>query len=165
MSDTRTQGRRWVLSSLDESRQAAIQVARVAQRRLSIFTQDMDPGIYDHDDFLNAAKRLVLAKSYARIEVLIAEPARVVRGGNRLVALGRRLNTYIEFRNVHEDYRDHREAFLVADDTALLYRVDASRWEGIADTHEPAIARRYLGLFTEIWEASVVEQELRELHV
>ena len=56
-------------------------------------------------------------------------------------------------------------AAVVADDTALLYRVDASRWEGIADTHEPAIARRYLGLFTEIWEASVVEQELRELHV
>jgi len=165
MSETRTQGRRWVLSSLDESRQAAIQVARVAQRKISIFTQDMDPGIYDHDDFLNAAKRLVLAKSYARIEVLIAEPARVVRGGNRLVALGRRLNTYIEFRNVHEDYRDHHEAFLVADDTALLYRVDASRWEGIADTHEPAVARRYLQLFTEIWEASVVEQELRELHV
>jgi hypothetical protein len=165
MSETRTQGRRWVLSSFEESRNAAIQVARVAQRKISIFTQDMDPGIYDHDDFLNAAKRLVLAKSYARIEVLIADPARVVRGGNLLVTLGRRLNTYIEFRNVHEDYRDHREAFLIADETALLYRVDASRWEGIADTYEPAVARRYLRLFNEIWAASVVEQELRELHV
>jgi hypothetical protein len=79
--------------------------------------------------------------------------------------LGRRLNTYIEFRNVHEEYRDHREAFLVADDQALLYRVDAARWEGIADSYEPAVARRYLGLFDEIWNASVVEQELRELRV
>ena len=165
MSDARTQGRRWVLSSIDESRRAAIQVARVAQRSLSIFTQDMDPGIYDHDDFLNAAKHLVLAKSYAKIKVLIADPSRVVRGGNRLVTLGRRLNTYIEFRNVNEDYRDHRESFLIADDTALLYRVDATRWDGIADTYEPAVAKRYLGLFNEIWEASVVEQELRELHV
>ncbi len=165
MSETRTQGRRWVLSSFEESREAATQVARVAQRRISIFTQDMDPGIYDHDDFLNVAKRLVLSKSYARIEVLIADPSRVVRGGNRLVTLGRRLNTYIEFRNVHEDFRDHRETFMIADETALLYRVDASRWEGIADTYEPAVARRYLGLFNEAWEASVVEQELRELHV
>ena len=125
----------------------------------------MDPGIYDHDDFLNTAKRLVLAKSYARIEVLIAEPARVVRAGNRLVTLGRRLSTFIEFRNVHEDYRDHREAFLIADNTALLYRADAGRWKGIADTHDPAIAKRYVSLFTEIWEASVVEQEIRELHI
>jgi hypothetical protein len=165
MSETRTQGRRWILSSFEECREAATQVARVAQRRISIFTQDMDPGIYDHDDFLNVAKRLVLSKSYARIEVLIADPSRVVRGGNRLVALGRRLNTYIEFRNVHEDFRDHRETFMIADNTALLYRADASRWEGIADTYEPAVARRYLGLFNEVWEASVVEQELRELHV
>lgn len=165
MSETRTQGRRWVLSTFEESREAAIQVARVAQRRISIFTQDMDPGIFDYDDFLSAAKRLVLAKSYARIEVLIADPARVVRGGNRLVTLGRRLNTYIEFRNVHENYREHREAFMIADETAVLYRVDASRWEGIADTYEPAVAKRYLGLFHEIWNASVVEQELRELHV
>ena len=53
----------------------------------------------------------------------------------------------------------------IADNAALLYRADASRWEGIADTYEPAVARRYLGLFNEVWEASVVEQELRELHV
>jgi len=92
-------------------------------------------------------------------------PSRAVRIGNRFVSLGRRLNTYIEFRNVHEDYRDHREAFLVADNIALLYRVDAARWEGIADTCEPAVATRYLGLFDEIWNASEVEQELRELRV
>ena len=88
-----------------------------------------------------------------------------MRNGNRFVALGRRLNTYIEFRNVHEDYREHREAFLVADDTALLYRVDSSRWQGIADSYEPTVARRYYNLFEEIWNASVVEQELRELRV
>lgn len=144
---------------------AVAEIAATANRRLSIYTPDLELGIYDHDTFLEVAKRLVLSKRYARIRVLISEPARAVRNGNRFVALGRRLNTYIEFRNVHEDYRDHREAFMVADDHALLYRVDASRWEGIADSYEPGIARRHLGLFDEIWNASVVEQELRELRV
>ena len=144
---------------------AVAEIAATANRRLSIYTPDLELGIYDHDTFLEVAKRLVLSKRYARIRVLISEPARAVRNGNRFVALGRRLNTYIEFRNVHEDYRDHREAFMVADDHALLYRVDASRWEGSADSYEPGIARRHLGLFDEIWNASVVEQELRELRV
>jgi hypothetical protein len=165
MSESRDKGRRWVVSSFDEARTAAYEVAAVASRNISIFTQDMESGIYDHDDFLEIAKRLVLAKRYARIRVLIADPARVVRNGNRLVHLGRRLNTFIEFRNVHEDFRDHREAFLIADDVALTYRVDATRWEGIADTYEPPVARRYLKLFEQIWEGSVVEQELRELRV
>jgi hypothetical protein len=165
MEEARLQGRRWVLSSFEETRSAVTEIAATANRRLSIYTPDLETGIYDQDAFLEVAKRLVLSKRYARIRVLISEPARAVRNGNRFVSLGRRLNTYIEFRNVHEEYRDHREAFLVADDQALLYRVDAARWEGIADSYEPAVARRYLGLFDEIWNASVVEQELRELRV
>jgi hypothetical protein len=165
MEEARHQGRRWVLSSIDETRSAVAEIAGTADRRISIYTPDLETGIYDHDAFLEVAKRLVLSKQYARIRVLISDPVRAVRNGNRFVSLGRRLNTYIEFRNVHEDYREHREAFLVADDQALLYRVDAARWEGIADSYEPAVARRYLGLFDEIWNASVVEQELRELRV
>ena len=165
MHASRIQGRRWVLSSFDETRDAIAEVASLAKRWISIYTPDLEPGTYDHDSFLEVAKRLVLAKRYARIRVLIADPARAVRLGNRFVSLGRRLNTFIEFRNVHEDYRDHREAFLIADDFALLYRVDASKWEGIADTYEPAVARRYLELFENIWNASEIEQELRELRV
>jgi hypothetical protein len=165
MEEARHQGRRWVLSSLEETRNAVAEIASTANRRISVYTPDLESGIYDHDAFLEVAKRLVLSKRYARIRVLISDPARAVRNGNRFVSLGRRLNTYIEFRNVHEDFRQHREAFLVSDEHALLYRVDADRWEGIADSYEPAVARRYLGLFDEIWNASVVEQELRELRV
>jgi len=107
----------------------------------------------------------VLAKRYARIRVLISNPSRSVRNGNRFVGLGRRLNSYVEFRNVHPEYREHKEAFLIADETALLYRVDASKWEGIADTNEPAVSRRYLQLFDEIWNASEIEKEFREIRV
>ncbi|MDG1462500.1 MAG: hypothetical protein P8R04_02940, partial [Gammaproteobacteria bacterium] len=74
---------------------------------------------------------------------------------NRLVALGRRLNTHIEFRTVEEKFREkHDEAYLIADENALLFRASSGKWEGIAGTHEPAIARRQLDIFDEIWNAS-----------
>jgi len=165
MQDERTQGRRWVLSSFEETRAAAAEIAGTAKKLLSIYTLDLELGIYDHDQFLDVAKRLVLSQRYARIRVLISDPYRASRNGNRFVAVGRRLNSSIEFRNVHEDYRDHREAYLIADDRALLYRVDATRWEGIADTYERSVARRYLSQFDEIWAASETDQELRELRV
>jgi hypothetical protein len=165
MDESHTSGQRWVLSSKEETLDAVVNVAGLANRWISILTPDLEEGIYDRDVFLNVAKRLVLAKRYARIRVLISEPHRLVRSGHKFVTLGRRLNTYIEFRDVHEDYRHHREAFLIADKHALMYRVDARRWEGIADTNEPAVARRYLALFDEIWDASRVQQELRELRV
>jgi len=161
----RIQGRRWVLATLEDTLAAAIEVAAVARRGLSILTPDLEPGVYDHERFLEIVKHLILSKRFARVRVLISDPQRTIRLGNRLVGLGRRLNTYIEFRNVNPDYREHREAFLLADDVALLYRINHARWEGIADTYEPAVARRYLNLFEEIWAASENSRELRQLRV
>ena len=123
------------------------------------------PGIYDHDDFLDVAKRLVLSKRYAKIRVIVTDPGRAMRNGNRFVGVARRLNTYIDLRNAHEDYRGHREALLIADDHALLYRIDAARWEGIADSYDPVVTRRYLALFDTIWNLSEPGPEFREVRV
>ena len=165
MEQVREKGRRWVISTSEEMRQAVIEVAREASRKVSIFTHDLEPGIYDDPDFLEVIKRLVLSQTYSRIRVLIADPTRAVKNGNNFVHLGRRLNTYIEFRHVREDLRTHAESFCIADETALVYRLQADRWEGIADTFEPAVAKLYGKMFDEIWQASEVEIEFRQLGV
>ena len=165
MEQAQQHSKRWVISTREEMRDAAIQVVREASRRISIFTHDLEPGIYDNSDFLEIIKRLVLSKTYARIRVLIANPAKAVKNGNDFVHLGRRLNTYIEFRHVREDLRTHAEAFCIADETALVYRLQAERWEGIADTHEPAVADLYGKMFDEIWLASETKMEFRQLGV
>jgi len=165
MEKSREKGRRWVISTREEMRQAVIDVAREATRKVSIFTHDLEPGIYDDPEFLEVIKRLVLSQAYARIRVLIADPARAIKNGNNFVHLGRRLNTYIEFRHVREDLRTHAESFCIADETALVYRLQAARWEGIADTYEPAVAKLYGKMFDEIWLASEVEMEFRQLGI
>jgi sugar-specific transcriptional regulator TrmB len=165
MEQAQQNSKRWVISTREEMREAAIQVVREASRRVSIFTHDLEPGIYDDSEFLEIIKRLVLSQTYARIRVLIANPSKAVKNGNDFVHLGRRLNTYIEFRHVREDLRTHTEAFCIADETALVYRLQAERWEGIADTHEPAVAELYSKMFDEIWLASETKMEFRQLGV
>ena len=165
MEQVREKGRRWVISTREEMRQAVIEVSREAKRKVSIFTHDLEPGIYDDPEFLEIIKRLILSQTYCRIRVLIADPTRAVKTGNNFVHLGRRLNTYIEFRHVREDLRTHAESFCIADETALVYRLQANRWEGIADTYEPAVAKLYGKMFDEIWLASEVETEFRQLGI
>jgi hypothetical protein len=165
MEQREQDSKRWVISTQEEMRQAAIEVVSEASRKISIFTHDLEPGIYDNPEFLEIIKRLVLSQTYARIRVLIADPSRAVKNGNNFVHLGRRLNTYIEFRHVRDDLRTHAEAFCIADERALVYRLQASRWEGIADTHEPAVAMLYSKMFDEIWLASEVEMEFRQLGI
>ncbi len=165
MAEDRDNSKRWVISTREETREAVIAIAKEATRKVSIFTHDLEPGIYDDPDFLEIIKRLVLSQTYARIRVLIADPTRAIKNGNNFVHLGRRLNTYIEFRHVREDLRTHGEAFCIADEKALLYRLQASRWEGIADTFEPAVAKLYGTMFDQIWLDSEVEMEFRQLRI
>jgi len=163
MQADRAKTHRWILGSLEETRAAAIAIAGTARRSLAILTPDLEPEVYDNEAFLDITKRLVLARPYARIQVLVSEPARAIRNGNRLVGVARRLNSRIELRNLSGRHRGVREAFLIADDSALLYRVDASRWEGIADSCDPVVTQRYRGLFDSLWELSGPEAEPQAL--
>ena len=157
---------RCVLASFEDVREAAVEVAACAQRSITIMTPDLEPGIYDSDDFLEAVKRLVLAKRYARVRVLVTEPSRTVRNGNRFVALGRRLNTYIDFRNLREDYRTEvHDAYIIADESAVMYRANGRRYDGIVGKIEPIIARQHLDTFYQPWEDSAFRDDVRMAHI
>ena len=159
----RTRGVRRVLSTKDETRAAIVEVTGLANRGLAIMTPDLEPEIYDHDDFLETLKRFVLARSFARVRVLISDPQRALKSGNRFVEMGRRLNSYIEFRNLKAEYRDRKEAFCIADDIALIYRARSDSWDGMSDTYEPAVAKKYLNEFDGLWQASEIESAARQV--
>jgi hypothetical protein len=158
-------GTRSVLSNLDEYRAAVAELATRANRTLSIYTPDLEPLIYDHDLFLEPVKRLVLARSHARLRVLISNPGRVSREGNRFMMMARRLTSYIDLRNVSPEYRSNPCSFIVADDKAIVYRQQSSTWEGIVDFNDVATVKRHLAYFDEVWAGSMIQPELRAMAV
>jgi hypothetical protein len=94
------------------------------------------------------------------------DPQRVIKNASRFVSMGRRLNSYIEFRNVKPEMQTGtQEAFFIADEHALVYRARAESWEGMSDTYEPAVARLYLSKFETIWNACEIEPQLRQLQI
>jgi hypothetical protein len=154
-------GSRSILTTLDEYRAAVTELATRAQRSLSIYTPDLEPQLYDQDCFLEPLKRLVLARSHARLRVLISDPSRVSREGNRFMQMARRLTSYIDLRNVAPEYRSNPCSFIVADDKAMAYRQQSSRWDGIVEFNDQAVVRRYLSYFDEVWAGSIIQPELR----
>lgn len=168
MQTTPQQGRietRSILSTLEEVRAASIQVATTATRLLTMYTQDLEPLVYDQPQFLEAVKRLVLARGYAKVRVLLVDPARAVYESSRFIALARRITSHIQIRRASPESRTSQAAFLIADDRALVYRLDAQRWDGIAEMNDPIVARRYLNFFDEAWTASAPDAETRQQHL
>jgi len=154
-----------IVSTLEEVRTASVQVASRATRLLAMYTQDLEPLVYDQPKFIDAIKNLVLARGYAKVRVLLADPARLVYESSRFIGLARRITSYIEIRHAHPDFRVNKAAFLIADDRAVVYRSDASRWDGIVELNDPAVARRYLDYFDQAWLGSAPHAETRQLHL
>lgn len=154
---------RRLVTGKDDFAAAVAEVAALASRSLAIFTPDLEHGVYDTSAFLAAVKRLVLSRSHARIRVLITDSGRVQHSANRFLHVGRRLSTFIEFRQLPESLQGRADAFMIADRSALVYRGRAERWQGIADTHEPRMAQRYLSEFDDMWQRSASASQLREL--
>jgi hypothetical protein len=149
-----------VLTTLAEVRSAVCQVAGSAQRLISIYTPDLEPDLYDQTGFLEVIKHFVLARSFAKVRVLLAEPTRVMRDSNRFVAMGRRLSSCIDIRYVAAEARQRASAYLIADDRAIVYRMRADTWDGVADINNPPVARLYLQEFDQIWDSSAPEHGL-----
>ena len=155
---------RRVLENRDDVREAVAELIGHAERGLAILTQDLEPEIYDHDIFLEKLKKFILARSFARVRVLIVHPERTMKLGNQFVTMGRRLNSYIEIRHAKPEYRDCRDAFCLADDQAIVYRPDSQNWEGMLAL-EADLTQSYLERFDQLWQACEHEPELRRLQL
>lgn len=150
-----------VIASLAEARAAINTAAAAAQRMISIYTPDLEPDLYDQTAFLEIIKRFVLSRSFSKVRVLLADPAQVVRESNRFMAMGRRLSSHIDIRHAAVQVPQRACAYFIADDRAIVYRLRADTWDGIADLNNPAVARLYLNEFDAVWNDSAPEHALR----
>ena len=150
-----------VVTSLPEARIAVDTAAASAQRMISIYTPDLEPELYDQSAFLEIIKRFVLSRSFSKVRVLLVDPARVMRDSNRFIAMGRRLSSYIDIRYVADHAPQRASAYLIADDRAIVYRLRADTWDGVADVNNVQAARAYLQEFDQVWNASAAEHGLR----
>lgn len=159
---TRAEDHVRVIGSLEEMRAAVDAVASSAQRLMSIYTPDLEPELYDQNGFLEIVKRFVLARRFAKVRVLLSDPNHLLRDNNRFIAMGRRLTSCIDIRPAVGVSQQRARAYLIADDRAIVYRVHADRWDGVADLDNPPIARQYLDEYDEIWHASAPDELLRQ---
>lgn len=149
-SDKRAESRRTILASLEEFRREIVAVTRLAERSLAIYATRLEPEIYAYPAFVEAVKRLVLARSFARVRILVAEAGAESDSDHPLAAIAARLPAMMEFRVMPAEQCDG-SSFVVADEAAVVYRLHCTRWDGIAELYDPPVAKMYLGRFDRIW--------------
>jgi hypothetical protein len=97
--------------------------------------------------------------------MLVQDPRPIVKDGHRLIEVARRFSSFVALRTAHPDYQDYNETFLIVDETGLLHRRIADRYEGTVHFTAPRLARERLAFFNEVWERSEADPELLRLHL
>lgn len=141
----------------------ATQIVASAKIEITLFSQGLDRRTYSNEDFIAPLQSFLLSHQRARLRVLVHTPALAMRTGHRLIELGRRLSSRIEFRELLPERKLIRKEFLIADEASLLIRESDDQLEARYYPHAPLLARDQKREFDTWWQESPPAAEFRDL--
>ena len=153
------------LHNRDEVVLASMRLVSQAKRTLDITSRDLDPEIYDNDEFVTAVKNLATRSRLSKIRILIQDSSKIVNHGHKLIDLAHRLSSFIEIRLQGKHFNEYNEAWLIVDESAWLRRPVSDRFEGECDFYTPRLIQERLIAFNEMWTAGEPDPNLRRLHL
>lgn len=153
------------VEGLDGYAAAATSAVTAAKREILLLSLELDPRFYGSAGFVEAAKSFVLSNDRAQLKILLNRTD-LARRGHGLVALGRRVPSRVEFRELSaERKRERDEELLIVDSRGLLQRRDPRDLAGSWIADAPAEAKRQRETFIQLWEESTPAADLRELSI
>jgi hypothetical protein len=144
----------------------ALEFVGTARLEILLLSYDLDRALYGSPEFVEAVQRFALSSERARLQVLLSQPHRTASSGHRLVELGRRLPSRIEFRELlPERVQTSQREVLIVDQRAVLVREAPDSLEARCWRAAPMEARRLREPLMRGWDESPPASELRVLGI
>ncbi|MDQ3139626.1 MAG: GNAT family N-acetyltransferase, partial [Pseudomonadota bacterium] len=155
-------------ASVIEHREAAVAIVTAiitqARRGLCIYTRELDPGLFDAPDIVDALRRFGTAGRGNEVRVVLQDAATPQRTLAPVIALAQRLPSIFTFREVIDPVdRAYASAFVVNDDGGYYFRTLGHRFDGESALDAPGRARQLREGFDRVWERSRPVTEYRAL--
>ena len=149
------------IESREDIRQHTLKLFGQARHSLCLYSPDLEPWLYNHNDIAQASRRFLLAHPRNRLRILLADPTPVIQHGHRLLTLARRLTSGLQIRTLNPAYPAQSAAILVIDHCGLLVRPGPEHTTGYALYQSLGRARAMRHQFDSAWEQSLSHPDLR----
>jgi len=145
---------------------AVVGVGTQARRSLSIYSRELDPGLLDHPQALEALRRFAIRGRGGEVRILLQDAAAPQRNLAPLLGLAQRLPSVFAFREVSDPVdRAYPSAFVANDAGGYYFRPLGHRFDGETDLESPGRARQLQEEFARIWERARPCSEYRALGI
>lgn len=146
------------------ARASVLALAHQARRSLLVYSRDLDPGLFDAPEVLEALRRLGTRRQPMEVHLILQDAGAAQRLLAPLLPLAQRLPSVFLFREVQEPVdRNYPSAFVVNDAGGYYFRPLGHRFDGEADLEGAGRARQLRDEFGRIWERSRACSEYRAL--
>lgn len=154
------------IASENDLRELSLTVIARARREIRVFTRDLEATLYANPEVIEAFREFATSGRGPAVRILVIEPERLRAEGHALLPLAQRLSSVFALRTpVDPEDRQVAESYLVADESAYVFRPLATRFEGTACVDGPARARQLAQAFDRRWERARALGELRALGI
>lgn len=154
-----------VLTSRDDVRTINLSLTQQTSRNINIMSKNLDAGIFDNQEFIEATKQLSISSKFSRIRILIKDSDSMCQNGHRMIKLIQQLTSSIEVRKVAKEYSSDSREFSLFDRKGVIYRPHAERYDGVAHFNRPRLVSELLNYFNEVWEHSIPDENLRRVYL
>lgn len=152
-----------IAEGIEAVRSHTLAVLQQAQDSLCVYSPDLEPWLYNHSCIAQACSTLLLTHPKKTLRILLRDSTRIVREGHVLLTLSQRLSSRCSIRTVNTDYDYTDDAWLIADDCALLVRKAQQLSHAAVYYNDPARTRQNQRTFNAMWDVSHRDVNLRNM--
>jgi hypothetical protein len=151
--------------TLGELKRNSLEAFASAQKKIQLYTHNLDPRILNNREFEKQCLRLVRLSRYARIEILIKDETCLNGIDHRLVNIAQRYTSYMGIKVIPKDFHENLFAFYLIDGRTLIYRRVADRFEAEIHQVPSSQLKRRSKYFDEVWQQASPASHLRALNL
>lgn len=155
------------VDTVDENKSLALSLVKQAQYSIDIFTQDLDPEIYNNNEFEQSVFNLARRHPNTRIRILLQDTRKAAQNGHCLIRLAQNLTSSVFINTPSREYNNEQCAFLVVDKLGLLFRISAANknYKASVNFMSPRRAKKLCDFFNEAWEHSTPDVQTRRIYM
>jgi len=155
-----------ILNGRSDCQEAVERLVALAQGEVALFTQQLEPLLYNHGTICDPLSRLARADRHSRIRILAQQTRGIGAQGHCLIDLAQRLSSSVQIRRPSTpELQAFSESWMIVDDHSMLRINNPERWEGSLILHDRRVVREQLEFYDKAWENSEPDSNTRRLHI
>ncbi|MES2823154.1 MAG: hypothetical protein V4732_06120 [Pseudomonadota bacterium] len=155
----------FLLDCSEDFHSFALKLLAQSRRNICILSRDLDPAIFNTEEFVDAISQIARNNRNAQVQVLVKDTQPLLENGHKLVKLAQRLPSKINIRKLTQEPDDKKMGFILCDTHSLVYKNDEAAYKGFANYNAAAEVKHFREIFDYIWQYAETEPELQQLHI